>query len=175
MGTEKASKHPANGVIPTGRAKSGRLWKTRETERSSAQKRRGVLAHMAKSFEEKQRIREEKKAVQELENEMKEVKRQQKIEERLRKEDKEKRKIANELKSSAYQNVCDIPYLYFSVPAMLFVFDDSCSHAYIYGVLFVQINPAKMKGMSKKQLRNIKKTSVNKFGQVELVDVYNKA
>jgi hypothetical protein len=38
-----------------------------------------------------------------------------------------------------------------------------------------QINPSKMKGMSKKQLRNIKKTSVNKFGQVELVDVYNKA
>mmetsp|Transcript_23809 Transcript_23809/g.40537 ORF Transcript_23809/g.40537 Transcript_23809/m.40537 type:complete len:142 (+) Transcript_23809:31-456(+) len=141
MGIEKTSNHPANGAIPAGRAKSGRLWKAKQTERSSAQKRRGVLSHMAKSFEEKQRIREEKKAVQELENEMKEVKRQQKIEERLRREDKEKRKIANELKSSAYQN----------------------------------INPAKMKGMSKKQLRNIKKTSVNKFGQVELVDVYNKA
>lgn len=39
----------------------------------------------------------------------------------------------------------------------------------------LQINPAKMKGMSKKQLRSIKKTSVNKFGQVQLVDVYNKA
>jgi hypothetical protein len=106
MGIEKKPQAtPLGSVIPVGRAKSGRLWKAKQTERSSAQKRRGVLAHMAKSFEEKQRIREEKKAVQELENEMKEVKRQQKIEERLRREDKEKRKIANELKSSSFQNV----------------------------------------------------------------------
>lgn len=105
MGIEKTQPAPANGIIPVGRAKSGRLWKAKQTERSSAQKRRGVLAHMAKSFEEKQRKREEKKAVQELENEMKETKRQQKIDERLRREDKEKRKIANELKSSSFQNV----------------------------------------------------------------------
>lgn len=47
------------------------------------------------------------------------------------------------------------------------------SHPFCF--LIMQINPAKMKGMSKKQLRNIKKTSVNKHGQVELVDVYNKS
>ena len=104
MGIEKTTT-TLNGAIPVGRAKSGRLWKAKQTERSSAQKRRGVLAHMAKTFEEKQKIREDKKAVQELENEMIEVKKQQKIDERLRREDKEKRKIANELKSSAYQNV----------------------------------------------------------------------
>lgn len=106
MGIEKA---PAsvlkNGAIPVGKAKSGRLWKAKQTERSSALKKKGVLSHMAKTFEEKQRIREEKKAVQELENEMREVKRQSKIAERERREDKEKRKIANELKSSAFQNV----------------------------------------------------------------------
>lgn len=34
---------------------------------------------------------------------------------------------------------------------------------------FQMINPTKLKGMSKKQLRMIRKTSVNKFGQVELI------
>ena len=32
-----------------------------------------------------------------------------------------------------------------------------------------QLKPEKLKGMSKKQLRNIRKTIVNKNGQVELV------
>ena len=105
MGVGVTSVMPKKGSIPTGRAKSGRLWKSKQTERFSSVKRKGVLAHMAKSFEEKERIRTEKKAVQELENEMKEIKRQTKIEERQRREDKEKRKIANELKSSTYQNV----------------------------------------------------------------------
>ena len=106
MGIEKTTaKVLKNGAIPVGRAKSGRLWKAPQTERSSALKKKGVLSHMAKTFEEKQRMREEKKAVQELENEMKEVKRQTKIAEREAREDKEKRKIANELKSSSFQNV----------------------------------------------------------------------
>lgn len=115
MGIQRAEATPKNAVIPAGKAKSGRVWKTKQTERSSALKRRGVLSHMAKTFEEKQRIREEKKAVQELENEMKEAKRQAKIEERLRREDKEKRKIANELKSSAFQNVRPLIYQLISV------------------------------------------------------------
>eukprot|EP01035_Chromulina_nebulosa_P016916 gene16916-22407_t len=36
--------------------------------------------------------------------------------------------------------------------------------------LYQVINPSKLKTMSKKQLRLIKKTSVNKNGQVELVN-----
>ena len=35
-----------------------------------------------------------------------------------------------------------------------------------------QLKPEKLKGMSKKQLRNVKKTTVNKFGQVELANLY---
>ena len=41
----------------------------------------------------------------------------------------------------------------------------------IHFVLF-QLNPEKLKGMSKKQLRSVRKTSVNQFGQVELVSPY---
>jgi hypothetical protein len=33
-----------------------------------------------------------------------------------------------------------------------------------------QLKPEKLKGMSKKQLRSVRKTAVNKFGQVELVN-----
>ena len=35
------------------------------------------------------------------------------------------------------------------------------------------INPEKLKGMSKKQLRNIKKTQVAQNGAVQLVDIYD--
>ena len=34
------------------------------------------------------------------------------------------------------------------------------------------INPEKIKGMSKKQLRNIRKTAIGKNGQVELIPAY---
>lgn len=39
-------------------------------------------------------------------------------------------------------------------------------------ILSKQLNPEKLKGMSKKQLRSVRKTSVNQFGQVELVSPY---
>ena len=140
MGIEKTTTSAqTNGIIPVGRAKSGRLWKAKQTERSSALKRRGVLSHMAKTFEEKQRIREERKAVQELENEMKEVKRQTKIEERLRREDKEKRKIANELKSSAFQNV-RYPLIPF-ISNVLFVSRYVCNAGLILLFLFCRLTP----------------------------------
>jgi hypothetical protein len=35
------------------------------------------------------------------------------------------------------------------------------------------LNTETMKGMSKKQMRLVKKTAMNKQGQVELVDIYN--
>lgn len=38
---------------------------------------------------------------------------------------------------------------------------------------YQQINPEKIKTMSKKQLRMVRKTTVNKHGQVELVGAYN--
>lgn len=40
-------------------------------------------------------------------------------------------------------------------------------------VVVQQINAQKIKGMSKKQLRSIRKTSMNKNGQVELVSPWN--
>jgi len=40
---------------------------------------------------------------------------------------------------------------------------------------YQSINTEKLKGMSKKQLRQVKKTVMNKNGQVELVGMYNSA
>ena len=40
---------------------------------------------------------------------------------------------------------------------------------------YQSINTAKLKGMSKKQLRQVKKTVMNKNGQVELVGLYGSA
>jgi rRNA-processing protein CGR1 len=125
--------------IPEGRPKSGRVWKTKQKTRTSAQNRRGVVAHMAKTFEEKERLRTEKERVLSLERELKEEKRQKLVEEKARREAQQKRRMENEYKNSVYQT----------------------------------LKPEKLKGMSKKQLRMVKKTAMNKNGQIELVDPFS--
>lgn len=92
-------------TIPEGVPKSGRFWKGKETERASALKRKGVMSHMAKSFEEREAIRRKRDETKALEREMIEEKRQKKIAERERREAQTKRRMANEYKSASYQTV----------------------------------------------------------------------
>eukprot|EP00128_Syssomonas_multiformis_P011505 Colp12_sorted_trinity150504_noHs@25236 len=128
-------------VIPDGLAKSGRVWKVKQNARSSAQLQKGVLSHLAKSFEQKEAERQAKKNVKELEREMIEEKKARILAEKTRREEQQKRRQENEYKNAVTQ----------------------------------QLNPEKLKGMSKKQLRSVRKTSVNQFGQVELVNPYSGA
>jgi rRNA-processing protein CGR1 len=88
-----------------GKPKSGRVWKTKQAKRSSAQMREGCMATLKKSFEEKERIRKQKKAVLEMEREMKDAKAQAKVDEKIRREEQQKRREANEFKNSVYQVV----------------------------------------------------------------------
>lgn len=122
-------------VIPEGLPKSGRSWKVKQTVRSSAQLKQGVLAHLAKSFEEKEAERQKKRNIKELEREMIEERKNAKLAEKTRREEQHKRRQENEYKAAITQ----------------------------------ELRPEKLKGMSKKQLRSVRKTSVNKQGQVELV------
>ena len=126
-------------VIPEGRPKSGRVWKVKQKTRASAQNRRGVVAHMSRTFEEKERLRTEKDRVLSLERELKAEKKQKVLEEKERREAQQKRRMENEYKNSVYQT----------------------------------LRPEKLKGMSKKQLRMVKKTAMNKNGQIELVDPFS--
>lgn len=98
-------------IAKDGRPKSGRIWKTKQTCRSSAKLRRGVLSHLSLSFEEKEKIREEKKYVKELEKQMKEEKRQQIEELKQRRLENAKRRAENEFKSTVYQVVSYFNYL----------------------------------------------------------------
>ncbi len=127
-------------AVPEGIPKSGRVWKAKQTFRSSTQKRQGILSHLSKSFEERKKEREHKEAVKALEKSMKEEKAAEKQAEKERRLEKQKRRMENEYKSSIYQ----------------------------------AINPEKIKNMSKKQLRLIKKTAVNRqTGKVELVNPWS--
>lgn len=126
-------------VIPDGVPKSGRPWKIKQTVRSSAQLKQGVLRHLAKSFEEKEKDRQKKLLVKQLEKEMSEERKSSKLAEKVRREEQQKRRQENEYKNAITQ----------------------------------ELRPEKLKGMSKKQLRSVRKTSVNKQGQVELVNPWD--
>jgi hypothetical protein len=127
------------GKIPDGRAKSGRVWKTKQTYRSSSQTRHGCLSHMSKTFEQKEAERQEKIQMLALQKEMIDLKKEKKTLDRIAKEDKAKLRMANEYKNSSFQ----------------------------------EIRPEKLKSMSKKHLRMVRKTAVNQNGSLELVPAFN--
>jgi microsomal dipeptidase-like Zn-dependent dipeptidase len=99
------------GEIKDGRPKSGRVWKAKQSCRSSAKLRTGVMSHLAMTFEEKERIREQKKYVKELESQMREEKQAEKVVLKQKRVEREKRKLENENKTSVYQNVSHHPFL----------------------------------------------------------------
>jgi threonyl-tRNA synthetase len=128
----------ATNTIPKGIAKSGRIWKVEQTTRSSTQLRKGVSAHLAKSYDEKMKERFAKSEVKQLEKDMIDAIKAKKAVEKLKREEQEKRRMANEYKTAVFQ----------------------------------EVKPQKLKGMSKKQLRSIKKTAMNQNGQIELVPLW---
>lgn len=92
-------------VIPAGVPKSGRVWKVKQTARSSSQLQKGVLSHLAKSFEQKEAERQAKKNVKELEREMIEEKKARILAEKTRREEQQKRRQENEYKNATTQQV----------------------------------------------------------------------
>lgn len=127
-------------VIPEGKPRSGRVWKKKQTYRSSAQHRKGVLGHLSKTYEDRLLAKQREKEVREFERELREQTNKKKENERLRREQLTFRRLENEKKAGTFQ----------------------------------EIKPEKLKTMSKKQLRAIRKTSVNKNGQVEFVSPWAK-
>jgi hypothetical protein len=92
-------------VIPAGVPKSGRVWKVKQVCRSSSQLQKGVLSHLAKTFEQKEAERQQKKNVKELEREMIEEKKAKILEEKTRREEQAKRRQENEYKNAVTQQV----------------------------------------------------------------------
>ncbi len=107
------------GGIPKSIPKSGRKWKVQETERSSAKTRKGVLKHMSTTFEQKMILKEQRDRTKQLEGEMKNEKKEMIEEAKRLAVDREARRAANQIKSTAYQVVCEKHIVYFILNSML--------------------------------------------------------
>jgi predicted ribosome quality control (RQC) complex YloA/Tae2 family protein len=92
-------------IIPEGIPKSGRVWKKKQTTRTSTMKRQGVLAHLASPFEKRKLLETKSKQVKEYEKELREQTRMKKVNERIRREEKQKRRMENEYKTVVVQQV----------------------------------------------------------------------
>jgi ribosomal protein L20A (L18A) len=92
-------------IIPLGRNKSGREWKKLQHNRASSQNRAGVLEHLRKTFEEKQKIREKKLHIKTIEEKMKEDKKLAIEEDKRIRDERIQRRLANEQKSTSFQSV----------------------------------------------------------------------
>jgi hypothetical protein len=92
-------------TAPEGIPKSGRIWKVKQQCRSSSQFRKGILSHLAKTFEEKESERKKNKEMKSRENEMKEETKTKLVEKKKAMEEKRKRKMENEYKNTVYQPV----------------------------------------------------------------------
>ncbi len=91
--------------VPDGIPKSGRIWKKKQTVRSSTIKRQGVLKHLSNSFEKKRLLEQKQKQIKEFEQELRNETKQKKIDARLRREENQKRRMENEYKSVVVQQV----------------------------------------------------------------------
>jgi hypothetical protein len=131
--------------ITQGRNVSGRKWKLVPEKRSSAMVTKIAANNRSTTWEKKMLQRAKAKAVKELEMEMKDAKASEKRDKIVRKEEQEKRRQENEYKAMQLQTM-------------------NTAHL-----------GNKMKAMSKKQLRMVKKTRMNsKTGVVELVGAFEK-
>ena len=130
-----------------GRNVSGRTWKVRPQKRSSTLVKTKANNLAISSWEQRQALKRQRDEAKELQAELREERRQSKIRKRELRAENEKRRAENEFKqaSKAAQTL----------------------NATKVGVT--------LKAMSKKQLRQIKKTRLNpKTGVVEYVSAYAK-
>lgn len=133
-------------VPKKGRSVSGRSWKVRQQKRASTLIKTKTN-NLVKSFEERQKEKLARKEALELQAELREERRQSKNLKKERRLENEKRRAENEFKQSQKSAK--------------------------------QLNLGKLsstlKAMSKKQLRQVKKTRLNtKTGVVEYVPAYSK-
>ena len=133
-------------VIPKGRNVSGRNWKVRAQKRASSLTKTRINNN-TKSFQERQALKRARQETLALQAEMAEAKRAAAVQKKERRLENERRRAENE-----YKNVQK------SVQT-----------------LNLEKVGTTLKTMSKKQLRNIKKTRLNpKTGVVEFVSPYAK-
>ena len=125
---------------------SGRSWKIRPQKRGTSLKR-NILTHQSKTWEQRQAGKIARQEALQLQNELREERRQEKILKRERRLEQEKRRMDNEFQQASKSAK--------------------------------QLNLDKLKttlkSMSKKQLRQVKKTRINpKTGVAEFVPAYSK-
>lgn len=140
------SQKPPTSGEPKGRNLSGRTWKARPQKRASSLVKTSVN-NQSRVWKERQAETLAKKQAADLQKQLQEERRQAAVEKKERRLENERRRAENELKNIA-KSVQTLNY-----------------------------NTAnlKLKAMSKKQLRQIKKTRVNtKTGVVEYVPAYAK-
>mmetsp|Transcript_4879 Transcript_4879/g.7204 ORF Transcript_4879/g.7204 Transcript_4879/m.7204 type:complete len:160 (+) Transcript_4879:189-668(+) len=129
-----------------GRNVSGRSWKVRPQKRASTLVKT-KKNNLSSSWEERELVRTAKKEAKELQTQLREDRRQAKIQKKERRLENEKRRQENEFKLAQQQSQT---------------------------LNFRKLGTT-MKAMSKKQLRQIKKTRLNtKTGAVEYVSAYAK-
>lgn len=136
----------AQAQPPKGRNVSGRSWKARPQKRASSLIKTQVN-NQSKSWEQRQAAKLAQQQIKELQAELREQKRQDILQKQERRRENEKRRAENELKAMERS----------------------------VQTLNVKKIGTTLKAMSKKQLRQVKKTRVNpKTGVVEYVPAYSK-
>uniref|UniRef100_A0A7S2RP40 Coiled-coil domain-containing protein 86 n=1 Tax=Eucampia antarctica TaxID=49252 RepID=A0A7S2RP40_9STRA len=136
----------SNTEVPNGRNASGRNWKVRAQKRASSLVTSNPQNAKSKTWERKANEKKLRLAIKEKTDEMKEERRQAAIAKKERRLENQKRRMENEFKVASRS-------------------------AQVLG----KNVDMKLKAMSKKQLRQIKKTRINtKTGTVEYVGAYTK-
>jgi hypothetical protein len=143
--SEASTKDESQTVIK-GRNVSGRAWKKRNQKRASSLIKTSFNGQ-TKTWEQRQQDKMARKEMLEMQQELREERRQSKITKKERRLENEKRRAENEFKQAQrFTKTLNINKL-----------------------------PSTMKAMSKKQLRQIKKTRLNtKTGVVEYVPAFSK-
>ena len=132
--------------VPKGRSVSGRSWKLRPQKRASSLITKTVQNGRSTPWEKRMKQKEQLRSIRERQQEIKEEKRQAVLAKNERRLENERRRMENEFKVASRS-------------------------AQTLG----RNADLKLKGMNKKQLRQIKKTRMNtKTGAIEFVSAYKK-